>query len=370
LTARGGPTLSRLLQWTFVVAVLSMLLSYKSLPDAPRQAVGEISRVFVSIMLEALPFMLVGSLVGGVIEVFVSRQKLAAMLARGGRFAPVLLAAGMGVVFPVCECAVVPVVRRLLKKGVPFGAAVAYLLAGPIFNPVVAVSTAIAYRFNWGVVATRMLLGYTIAIAIGFVAGRLFRNRPVLLEQVLARAGKGRHRHGGRECEDHECAGHHDEDEHDHHHDHGDAEPAAPTTLGDKLGHALSHSANDFLEIGKFLVIGAFLAGFLRATINQEQYLRYAGQPLVTIPLMMGLAIFLNLCSEADAFVAASFRGMLPLSGQLAFMVLGPMLDMKLILMYLGLFRKRVVLTIAVSIVLAVLAACLLLEIGYKGRLS
>ena len=117
------------------------------------------------------------------------------------------------------------------------------------------------------------------------------------------------------------------------------------------------------------LVIGAFIAGFLRATINQDVYLAYASHPLIAIPLMMGLALVLNLCSEADAFVAASFRGMLPLSGQLAFMVMGPMLDAKLLLMYLGLFRKRVVLVLAASIVLAVLIASLALEAVLQGRL-
>jgi uncharacterized protein len=364
LGARGGPTFSRMLQWIFVIAAATMLISYASLPPEQRQGIGEVSRVFVSIMLEALPFMLVGSLVGGFIEVFVSRQRLAAMLARGGRFAPVLLAAGMGIVFPVCECAVVPVVRRLLRKGVPFGAAVAYLLAGPIFNPVVAASTAIAYRFNWGVVATRMFLGYFIAVVIGFLAGWLFKNKPVLVEQPRGdpdghdRADGHAHQHSDCEGDDDGCG-----------HVHGEEHQARPP-LSVRVGQAVSHSANDFLEIGKFLVIGAFLAGFLRTTINQETYLRYAGHPLVSIPLMMGLAIFLNLCSEADAFVAASFRGMLPLSGQIAFMVLGPMLDMKLLLMYLGLFRKRVVLAITISIVVAVLLACLLLEAGFHGRMS
>lgn len=122
--------------------MLMLTLATLSLPilagDNP--GVQAFALVFVSIVLEALPFMLIGSCVGGLIEVFVNRDKLTALLPRSP-WAVTCMAAALGLVFPVCECAVVPVVRRLARKGLPLSAAVAYLLGGPIVNPIVGAST-------------------------------------------------------------------------------------------------------------------------------------------------------------------------------------------------------------------------------------
>jgi hypothetical protein len=110
----------------------------------------------------------------------------------------------------------------------------------------------------------------------------------------------------------------------------------------------MGHASDDFLDVARFLVIGAFLAGVLRGLIAESTIVgMMVGHPFVSIPLMMVVAMLLNLCSEADAFVAASFQNLIPLPGQMAFMVLGPMLDLKLLLMYSGVFRKRVILVLA-----------------------
>jgi uncharacterized protein len=143
--------------------VLFVVFAYGILAYAPDStSIQTLSIVFASIMLEAIPLMLFGALVGGLIEAFVSRERMTSLLPKHGP-TTVLLAAGMGVLFPVCECAVVPVVRRLLGKGLPAYAAIAYLLGGPIVNPIVAVSTALAYKFDWRVAGLRLVLGYLIA---------------------------------------------------------------------------------------------------------------------------------------------------------------------------------------------------------------
>jgi uncharacterized membrane protein YraQ (UPF0718 family) len=139
--------------------------------------------VFVSIVLEAIPFMLVGALVGGLIESFVSRERLTAIMPGNG-WLTVCIAAGAGFIFPVCECAVVPVVRRLIGKGLPLSAAIAYLLGGPVVNPIVAASTALAYAFDWRIVLLRLALGYGIAVAIGLIMGRIFRNSTAITEEA------------------------------------------------------------------------------------------------------------------------------------------------------------------------------------------
>lgn len=324
-----------ILQWGFVLAA-GGLLAYYAQSDGPvRDTLAEMFTIFVSIVLEALPFMLLGSLAGGVIEVFVSQEKLSNLLAHR-KLSAVLIAAGMGLVFPVCECAIIPVIRRLLRKGVPFYAAVAYLLAGPLVNPIVAASTAVAYMGDWRIVLLRLGFGYAIATGVGLCMSWLFEGKPVLRGEE----GRDEHAHQyGSSChgKDHLNLCHEQTE--------GNTQPA---TSGGRVLAAMGHASDDFLDVARFLVIGAFLAGVLRGLIAESTIVgMMVGHPFVSIPLMMVVAMLLNLCSEADAFVAASFQNLIPLPGQMAFMVLGPMLDLKLLLMYSGVFRKRVILVLA-----------------------
>ncbi|MGA1868344.1 MAG: permease [bacterium] len=276
---------------------------------------------FVSIVLEAFPFMLLGAMIGGFIEVFVPRERIASMLPEK-RWITTFLAAGLGVIFPVCECAVVPVVRRLLRKGIPLGAAVAYLLGGPIVNPLVAASTTVAYSYAWQITVIRLLCGYFVAVSVGILMDLFFSRKQAVLPEV-------NQDHGHCEGHDHTILIHIN---------------GVPYTLCSRIALAIRHAADDFFDIGRFFVIGAFIAGVLQAFVARSTFASMSAIPVVSIILMMGLAIALNLCSEADAFVAASFRRTpVPLSAQMAFMVLGPMLDVKLLLMYVRVFHKRTI---------------------------
>lgn len=299
--------------------------------------IGNLSINFLAMVVEALPFMLIGSLAGGLIEVFVPVRLVERIFGRHPLPAT-LLAGGMGLLFPVCECAIVPVVRRLLGKGVPLGVAVTFLLSGPIVNVVVAASTAIAYSYNWQVVALRLGCGYAIAVGLGLLMGALWRNRKPLVPGATRSCPSG-------------CG-----------HVHCTAEAGPHTGLAGRLRHAFAHALDDFFAIAFYLIIGAFLAAFVRSVLSVDLFARLLAAPGQAIALMMGMALLLNLCSEADAFIAAGFRGLLPPSAQLAFMVLGPMLDGKLMLMYLGVFRIRFIVTLAAAILVAVFAAMLALQ--------
>ena len=108
-----------------------------------------------------------------------------------------------------------------------------------------------------------------------------------------------------------------------------------------RLAEAVNHAGDDFLQVGQFLVLGAFIASICTTIIPREAFVTVTHVPALAILVMMGLAVALNLCSGANSFVAASFRSVLPLSAQMGFMVLGPMLDLKLSAMYLSFIRKR-----------------------------
>lgn len=317
-----------------------------------RPGVRSFSLVFVSIVLEALPFMLVGACVGGLIEVFVSREKLTSHLPRRP-WAMVCLAAALGIVFPVCECAVVPVVRRLTGKGLPLAAAVAYLLGGPIVNPIVAVSTMLAYNMDWWVAAIRLLCGYAIAVLVALAMGRLFARRPALLMSP----GMCEHVKDNQEAAAQEsgcsCC--------------GQGAQVVPMGMVGKLAGAFRHASDDFLAVAHYLVIGAAVAALAQTLVDRRLFLELTTLPIVPSLLLMGLAILLNLCSEADAFIAASFRGLLSLPAQMAFMLTGPMFDLKLLLMYRALFTRRAIIALAGLILLAVLVVAAGLELLGMG---
>ena len=342
------PPPARSIPWKNVLIALLVAAGW-ALPLfwGDQAAVRTFALVFGSIVLEALPFMLVGSLVGGLIEVFVSRERLLRHLPRGP-LALTCAAAALGLVFPVCECAVVPVVRRLTRKGLPLSAAVAYLLGGPIVNPIVGASTYLAYAGDWRVVALRLGAGFAIAAGVGWLMGQLFARRSALL------ANHAGHGHGDG------CGCGHDHAHEQSHGGHG---------LGARLGAALRHASDDFTAVAHYLILGAAIAAFAQTVVERRAVLELAAIPFLPAAAMMALAILLNLCSEADAFIGASFRGLVPLHAQMAFLLTGPMFDLKLLLMYRTLFTRRAIAALSVLILLAVSLAVGAIELAGKAGL-
>jgi uncharacterized membrane protein YraQ (UPF0718 family) len=317
-------------QMLFVLFAFSLVAFFRDRPQFHTLGI-----IFVSIVLEAFPFMLLGTLIGGFIEVFIPQETITRFLPER-RWWAVFVAAALGVIFPVCECAIVPVVRRLIKKGVPLSAAIAFLLGGPIVNPLAAASTAVAYFADWAVVLHRMVLGYFIAVAVGLLMNAIFSKAKAVRKAVFSDQNPI---NCGALCVD-----------------------CKPTPFADKINLAVSHAASDFFDIGRFLVIGAFFAAVTQALIPRQIFAAVTDAPALSILIMMLMAIALNLCSEADAFVAASFRSTpVPLTAQMAFMVLGPMLDIKLILMYFNVFRLHAILMLAALVFSMVFLSLVLL---------
>ncbi len=319
----------RCLQVVFLVSAMAMAALYRD-----SEAYATFSVIFCSIVLEAFPFMLLGTLISGFIEVFLSRDQLIRLLPQR-KYDAIILAALLGIIFPVCECAIVPVVRKFLKKGMPLGSAVAFLLAGPIVNPLVFASTYVAYSFHFETAVLRVMSGFFIAVAAALVIEVCLTKSQALKEAPVVP----------------ECSLCHDTDD------------TGTLSFAQKIGAAFRHSALDFYDIGRFLIMGAFIAAALQTFVPRQIFTSVMAGPVTAIVSMMVLAVALNLCSEADAFIAASFRSVgIPFSAQLAFMVLGPMLDIKLILMYLSVFKGKMILVLSSMVVLLVFLSMLFLE--------
>ena len=322
-------SISRNLQVFFVAFSFAMAFSAQG-----SDIFATFSIIFSAIMLEAVPFMLMGALLGGFIEIFLSRERLIDLLPKRSVNA-IVLAAMLGLIFPVCECAIVPVVKKLSDKGMPLGASVAFLLGGPIVNPLVFASTLVAYSFSWETALVRSFTGFVIAVGVGILIDRSLSGKEALLDSAPPSP--------------HGCGCNH--------------ENASLLNFRGKMLAAISHGASDFYGICRFLIIGAFIAAALQTLVPRQIFIPVMTRPVTAIIAMMLLAVTLNLCSEADAFVSASLQPMgVPFSAQLAFMVLGPMLDIKLILMYLTVFSKKMIITLSCMVIAAVTSAMFLLE--------
>ena len=279
--------------------------------------------IFTAIVVEALPFVLLGALVSAAIEVFVGDRSID-RIARLPLWMQLPAAALGGVAFPVCECGSVPVSRRLIRRGIHPAAGITFMLASPIFNPIVLAATWFAYSprgLGWQMVAGRAAAGVVLAIATGWALGaegaaKLLRARPG------------------------------DEEDHSH---------------GSRLGAFMEHFSSDFFFMGKFLVLGAAFAALLQTAIPQSVVSGVATTPVIGTLGLMGVAYLSSLCSEADAFVAVSFT-QFPLGAQLGFLVFGPVLDLKLSFLYSAAFKRRFVLRLAAVAIPVTLATSLVFE--------
>lgn len=300
-----------------------------------------VKTVLLSIFLEALPFILLGVFVSSALNLFVSDNTLRRILP-SHPVPGVLLACLLGVLLPVCECGMIPIVRGLIRKGMPAYLGITYILAAPILNPVTYASTYLAFRTQPEMAYYRMGLAFAAAAAIGWILYAFAKRDPLRAEAA--------HHH------------HHGHDHHHHGHDHSHHHHAHPSRRGNRVIQTLTHASDEFFEMGKYLLLGAFLTAVIQTFVSRQDLLSAGGGPFGSHLLMMGFAYVISLCSTSDAFIAASFAGTFPKGPLLTFLVFGPMLDFKNTLMMLAAFRTRFVVGLSALIAVVVLAASLLLE--------
>ncbi|MFD4365942.1 permease [Rhodococcus sp. NPDC058521] len=304
----------------FVMLLLAAALFQGSLANlfTAYPALQTAATVFSGVFVQATPFLVLGVLVSGAIAAFVSPHVLRRLLPR--RESTAVGVAGLaGAALPGCECGAVPVARRLMDQGAPSAAALTFLLAAPAINPVVLIATAVAFPGQPEMVVARFVGSLATALVMGWVWTRIGRT-----EWITARISRHEHDpHGSRWVVFAESARH------------------------------------DFLQAGSYLVLGAAAAAALHVLVPSWIYDHLAGQMLMAIVVMALLAVVLALCSEADAFVAASLS-MLPLLPRLVFLVVGPAVDVKLVAMQAGSFGRAFAVRFApLTFVVAVVCACI-----------
>nr|WP_286672402.1 permease [Cohnella hashimotonis] len=297
----------------------------------------QLNTIFISMIMEAIPFVLIGVLVSGVIQTFVTEAWIAKIMPRNV-FLRTCFGCGIGLLFPSCECGIVPVTRRLVLKGMPLNAGVAFMLSGPIINPIVLFATFIAFGNDWRMVGIRAGLAIAVAFCVSLAVALIFRGSQ--LRQASETSG---------DVVAPVAAA---------------LEPsiravAKPSTRA-RLSSVVSHGIDEFFDVGKYLVIGAFLAAAMQTYIPTSYLLELGSDPLKASLVMIVLAFVMSVCSEADAFIASSFRSSFTVGSLSAFMVFGPMIDIKNTLMLLSAFRTRFVVALIALVAVFTVAGSLI----------
>jgi uncharacterized protein len=305
--------------------------------------------LFLSLLVEAIPFLLLGVVVSGLLLLFVNERRLIALLPRNPLLGA-LAGSVMGFLFPVCECGNVPVARRLLMQGVSAPVAIGFLLAAPTINPVVMWVTWTAFRDQPEIVVLRVVFSLAIATLVGCVFGTQADLKPFLQPAVAAVMP-----HPPIVESSFLVSGSYLLDK-----------PGQPLRLdaslpqimpepeakpvGDRLKLLLENTVQELRELGGILVLGSLVAAVIQVAVPREVVLGLGQGPVISILTMMLLGGIISICSTVDSFFALAFASTFTSGSLLAFLVFGPMFDLKSLGLLLTIFRPRAMIYIVVIV--------------------
>lgn len=274
---------------------------FNQLPDSVLQWFA----IFISIIIEALPFVLLGTILSGIIEVFITPDIVNKFLPKN-KFLRVLFGTFVGFVFPSCECGIIPIINRFLEKKVPSYTAVPFLATTPIINPIVLFATYSAFGNSIRFLILRFVGATIVAIALGVMLAFLVD------DNILKEDAKPTHFH-----------------------DYSDKK------WYQKIFLALAHAIDEFFDTGRYLVFGTLIASAMQIYLPTRVLTTIGHSPITAILVMMLLAFILSLCSEADAFIGASLLSTFGIAPVMAFLLIGPMIDIKNLMMMVNSFKTR-----------------------------
>lgn len=277
------------------------------------EPLNKFSIVFSSIVIEALPFILIGAVLASFMQVYISNNIFNKIISKN-KLLGSIQAGIIGVFLPVCECATVPITKGLLNKKVPLNVAITYMLAAPIVNPLVILSTYYAFDGNIKVVLLRVGVGFFIAVIAGLLMLCLSRENNIFIDNGEGEL-QGKCLCGCSEIDDNS---------------------SKPIRL-------LKHTSLEFYEIGKYFIVGATLASIFQTFVPRDIIFYFENSAVLSIIILMAFSFLISLCSEADAFVASTFMNRFSLGSITGFLIIGPMIDLKNTIMLFSIFKKSFV---------------------------
>ena len=285
----------------------------------------QMSMIFLSIVIEALPFVLLGCIISGALHVYLTPERVKKFLPNN-KFLSILVGSTMGIFFPSCECGIVPIVNQFVRKKVPTYTAFAFMLTAPIINPIVLFSTFIAFGNSWKFALLRAVGSLLVAVVVGSWLAYFYK-QPILNEEGLRAM---------QEVPVHQ---------HDHH---------EKTSRIHAIGHVLDHSLDEFFDTGRYLMIGALLSASMQTYLPTKWILTLGSTKLLAIFVMIILAVILSLCSEEDAVIGARLLILFGQAPVIAFLVFVPMVDIKNLLMMKRYFNTRFIVSMVGLVALVV----------------
>ncbi len=317
--------------------------------------------IWLSIIVEALPFLLIGVILSGILAIWVDERRLLKWLPKQ-LWLQSLLGGLFGFLFPVCECGNIVVARRLILKGIPPFVAIAFLLAAPVFNPVVIVATYVAFRDQPEIVIFRVFFSLGIAVLMGWIFSHSEDAHKTLLQPTLYQAYAASHMpqptsllDGGTfwagEGQTRTAAA-----------TYTAAVLDAPTATDSRWQRLIDGSLKELRDLGSILVIGAAIAATLQTVLPRQWLVTFGQDPIASIVVMLILGLVVSICSTVDSFFALAFTATFTPGSLVAFLVFGPMVDLKNIGLMLSVFKPRTIALMSIAIAQLTFLAALLVN--------
>jgi uncharacterized membrane protein YraQ (UPF0718 family) len=278
--------------------------------------------IFLSILIQAIPFILIGILLSSILQVAIPSETIVRLFPQK-KATGFITAIFAGVFFPVCDCAIVPVATRLIKKGVPLPVAITFMLSAPLVNPIVIASTLYAFPKQPTIALLRVSIGILIAVIVG-ATFLFFKEKKSIFKRSLDNI------HCSCGC----CSD----------------RIQNKTGIIKKLELIFMHASTEFFQVGKFLIIGAFFSSLFQVCISKDIFNNLWGHKILSLLVMMLAAFVFSICSTSDAFIAKTFSLQFSTGAIMGFLVLGPMIDIKNMLMLLASFKKSFVIKLIATI--------------------
>ena len=311
---------------TFLIIMASKMFQDKEILEQS----ANVATLALSVILQALPFILLGVFVSSLIRYLV-REDWIAKLTPKNPVAGVIVGSLLGLFIPVCDCGVLPVARGLFRKGVSMQTALAYLLTAPVINPVVILATAMAFQWNWHIAGLRVVSTFLVGATTALLASSVFSYRAFT-------------------------------DREWHRHEHEKSSKISPHQL-------LIHAGDEFFDVGRYLIISAFLAAAIQIWVPKGILVQATSNPIMATGAMMVLAIAMSLCSDADAFVARVLANQFPFGSIMAFLVIGQIIDLRNIILFGKNFRLSLFLFLMVTSLCLTFVLSLCIHFGLGEQL-
>ena len=268
----------------------------------------------LSVMIEALPFVMLGICIAIIVQVWLPAERLLTYLPQQPLLRRACLSL-LGIALPVCECGNVPLARGLLAKGLTPSESLVFLLAAPVLNPVTIITTQQAFAGDMTILWARVLGGFAIANLVGWVYARCPAEE--LLTNTFVASCQADH------------------------------------VQQSKRVASLAIFRREVQAMLPALVVGAGLAGLVQVLVSREILVSLGSQPVWSVIAMVALAFIVSICSNVDAFFALAFRQTFMTGALVSFLTFGPMIDIKMLSLLRTTYRPSVLLQVSALVGLA-----------------